>query len=380
MQSRLAALLAQFQQFSLLDTALIDWLQALAIALCAYLLSHVLLQRIRKRALQQQQKSGSHLLAATLLASLSAIRHWLLALLFLVLAMQTLHLPEQLSTVLGHLAFALVGLQVALWCNRMIDLWLSRTAADSKNAGMTRLNNPVLASMLTWMVQLAIWATLLLAFLANIGVNITAFVASLGIGGVAVALGLQNILGDLFASIAIGIDKPFEVGDYIAFGSKQGTVTRVGVKTTRISALGGEQLIIANASLLDQQVHNYSRLRQRRVAFGFRLPYASAADEVQLVVERVNQLIQAEQMIRFDRGHLARLGEYGLEFEFVYYVLSADYKLYMDIQQRINLGIMNILSDLSLEFCVPTHDLRSPANPVATTATVSCQPPSSSLN
>ncbi len=200
-------------------------------------------------------------------------------------------------------------------------------------------------------------------FLANVGVNITAFVTSLGIGGVAVALALQNILGDLFSSMAIGLDKPFEVGQFIAFGKVLGTVVHVGVKTTRINSLSGEQLVISNVNLLKELIHNYSRMVERRVVFGFRVPYGTSRERVAQIPGRVRVFIESEPQARFDRGHFANLGEYGPEFEFVYYVLDPGYTLYRDIQERVNLRIMELLEDLEVDFAVPARQVRISTTP-----------------
>src|SRR6185312_9375626 len=189
-------------------------------------------------------------------------RYWLVLLLALAIACKFLHTSAKASVWLEHLLFALCGLQLALWANALIRHWLLRT----DDAGSKRIS-PVFLNMLTWAAQILVWSMLLLAFMA--------IVASLGVGGIAVALGLQNILGDLFASVAIGLDKPFEVGDAIAFDNDSGTVVDVGVKTTRIASTSGEQLVISNADLLKKLIHNNSRMSQRRVVFGFRVPYAT---------------------------------------------------------------------------------------------------------
>ncbi|MEO6030943.1 MAG: mechanosensitive ion channel family protein, partial [Burkholderiaceae bacterium] len=274
-------------------------------------------------------------------------------LLAVLLAAGLLQFKPLTERLLGHASFALIGLQIALWANALIKLWLRNTQREPDEAPA----NPVLVGMLVWALQLVVWTVLLLAFLANIGVNVTTLVASLGIGGVAVALALQNILGDLFSSIAIGLDKPFEVGQFIAFSDVLGTVVHVGVKTTRIDSLSGEQLIISNSKLLDELVHNYSRMARRRVVFGFRVPYDTHPDNVEHIIAQVRGYIEAAQPTRFDRGHLANFGEYGLEFEFVYHVLDSDYTVYRDVQQQVNLQIMKLLRGMDVKFAVPARVL-----------------------
>ncbi|MBN8713861.1 MAG: mechanosensitive ion channel family protein [Xanthomonadales bacterium] len=340
--------------------SLLMWTVALGGALLGFMLLAGLLRLLSARVRRRHAETGRPALAL-LLALLGATRYWLLLLLALAIACRSMDTNATASAWLEHLLFALSGLQLALWANALIRHWLQR--AGSK--GGKRVN-PVFLNVITWGAQTLVWSMLLLAFMANVGINITAFVASLGVGGIAVALGLQNILGDLFASVAIGLDKPFEVGDSIAFGDDSGTVVDVGVKTTRIAATSGEQLVISNANLLKELIHNFSRMSQRRVVFGFRVPYGTRSDQVQTIVARTREFIQAETRVRFDRGHLTRFGEYGYDFEFVYYVLSPDYTLYCDIQQRVNLQIMELLEAMQVPFAIPARSVfPHPGTPAA---------------
>ena len=328
-----------------------SWVFVLGGALLGFLVVAGLLRLLVARARRRHAATGRPVLAL-LLALLTATRYWLILLLALVIGLQFLELGAKAGARLEHVLFALCGLQLALWASALIRYWLHRTDAKG-NAGI----NPVFLNMLTWAAQILIWSMLLLAFMANVGINITAFVASLGVGGIAVALALQNILGDLFASVAIGLDKPFEVGNFIAFGDDLGTVVHVGVKTTRVASLSGEQLVISNAELLKLLIHNYSRMSQRRVVFGFRVPYGTRSDQVQTIVAQTSAFIQSEAQTRFDRGHMLKFGEYGYDFEFVYYVLSPDYTLYCDIQQRVNLKIMAQLEAMQVPFAIPARNV-----------------------
>ena len=293
----------------------------------------------------------------------SATRGWLLLLVAVVVALNFMHYgqtsrqAESVRETLHLALWVLVGVQVAFWTCRLLVSWLSRSADGVRGRSV----NPVMLGVLTWALQFVVWITLVLVLLSRGGVNITAFVASLGVGGVAVALALQNVLTDLFASIAIGLDKPFEVGEYIAFGDEQGTVTKVGIKSTRIQSLSGEELAVSNSVLLKDLIHNFSRRRERRIVFTFRLPFDTPRDRIPEAIARVKGFIDAEPMTRFDRGYLSGFGEYGLDFEFVYYVLDPGYNLFVEIQQRINLKMLDAWHDLELEFAVPTRKLHAPA-------------------
>ncbi|MGH8182883.1 MAG: mechanosensitive ion channel family protein [Rhodanobacteraceae bacterium] len=350
-----------------LGNSTLSWLIAAGGALLGYIVAHsaaaILAARLRKLA-ERTHRSGFAIAARVV----QATRGWLLLLIAIAIALEFLHFGTATESTKAaqrwtaqdwlHLAtYTLVGIQVALWVIALL-VSLLRKAAERSDSHPA---NPVMLGVLTWLVQLAVWVTLALALLAAGSVNITAFVASLGIGGVAVALALQNVLGDLFASISIGLDKPFEVGEFIAFGTDLGTVTKVGIKSTRIDSLSGEQLAISNSVLLKNLIHNYTRMQQRRVVFGFRIPYGTPRTDLEAVVEGARAAITGQDKTRLDRGHFRAFGDYGFEFEFVYYVLDPGYTLYCDIQQRINLEIMAMLEKMDIEFAIPARMLRTAA-------------------
>jgi small-conductance mechanosensitive channel len=270
----------------------------------------------------------------------------------LLIGISTLHLPEPWSSRLSHLWFLTLMLQVALWANRGITLGLSRYfkrhLGSTEQAGAS-------STLLSWFLRTLLWAVTLLAILSNVGVNITAFVASLGIGGVAVALAVQNILGDLFASLSIAVDKPFEVGDFIGVGTFAGTVEYVGLKTTRIRSISGEQLIMSNADLLKQPVSNYKRMSTRRIVFSFGVTYDTPLDQLEAIPALVKGIIESSDKVRFDRAHFKSFGDSALNFEVVYIVLESAYGTYMDVQQMINLELMRKLSALGIGFAFPTR-------------------------
>ena len=263
-----------------------------------------------------------------------------------------LTLPAVVENVLGW-AFVIVAFaQAALWLDRVVSVvteWRIRqtdaTAASARNA----------VSLIRFVGRVAVWSVALLLMLSNLGIDVTALVAGLGIGGIAVALAAQNVLGDLFASLAIILDKPFEVGDFIIVGDKMGTVERIGIKTTRIRSLTGEQLVVANADLLGSRVHNYKRMNERRVVFSLGVTYETPADKVEQLPGLLKEIVEAQEPVRFDRAHFKSYGDFALVFEIVYWVLSPDYNLYMDIQQTINLEILKRFEALGVGFAYPTQ-------------------------
>ena len=271
----------------------------------------------------------------------------------LMMALKLVELPEQWSLTLSHGWFIALALQIALWLEIGIRLWAAIPVEYPD--GTTR--NPVTTSIIAIMLRLVVWSVMLLSILANLGVNITALVASLGVGGIAVALAVQTLLSDLFASLSIGVDKPFEIGDFVVFGDVAGNIEHIGLKTTRIRSLSGEQIVCSNAELLRQTLHNYKRMENRRIMFKFGITYDTPASKVREVSQLVARVITGIADTRFDRAHFQAFGDYQLTFEVVYFVLSSDYNKYMDIQQEINLGLLQGLRDLEVQFAFPTYSL-----------------------
>jgi small-conductance mechanosensitive channel len=211
--------------------------------------------------------------------------------------------------------------------------------------------------VLSFIARVTIWSIVLLASLDNLGINITTMIAGLGVGGIAVALAAQNILGDLFASLSIVLDKPFVVGDFLSIGDFLGNVEKVGIKTTRLRSLSGEQLIFSNNDLLGSRIRNYGRMFQRRVVFSIGVTYQTPAEELKAIPELLREAVELQDQVRFDRAHFQKYGDFALVFEIVYYVLSADYRQYMDIQQAINLKIFEDFAERGIEFAYPTQTL-----------------------
>jgi small-conductance mechanosensitive channel len=280
---------------------------------------------------------------------LQATKKWTFAMFALLLGIRFLDIPEKWLERLDHLTFIIVGLQIAIWITKGINIWSSGSIIK-RNAD---LPNPVITTLMSWIFKVAIWSVLLLTVLANLGVNVTAFIASLGIGGVAVALAVQNILGDLFASLSIGLDKPFVIGDFVIFGDVLGTVERVGLKTTHIRSLDGEQIVCSNAEILKKTIHNYKRMSTRRVQFGFGVSYATDPDQLEQIPQMIKGLIEKFENARFDRAHFKGFGTTTLDFEVVYILDTGDFNLYMDIQQSLNLSIMRALKNMRVEFAMP---------------------------
>jgi len=245
-------------------------------------------------------------------------------------------------------------LQGGFWANAGIRFWFDHNIQkrmDQDSASVTTI------SLLGFMARVSLWVIVLLLLLDNLGVNITGLVAGLGIGGIAVALAVQNILGDLLASLSIVLDKPFVVGDFIVVDSLMGTIEHIGLKTTRIRSLSGEQLIFSNNDLLKSRVRNYKRMSERRILFGFGVIYQTPLEKLKEIKEIVSDIIIKVENARLDRVHFKEYGDSSLNFEVVYYVTDPDYTIYMNVQETINQEIFRRFAEEAIEFAYPTQTL-----------------------
>lgn len=206
-------------------------------------------------------------------------------------------------------------------------------------------------------VNILIWFIGFLFLFDNLGYNITTLLAGLGIGGIAIALAAQAILGDLFNYFVIFFDRPFEIGDFIIVDDKSGTIEQIGIKTTRIRTLGGEQLICSNTDLTNARVHNYKRLERRRIVFQLGVTYQTPSEQLKQIPKMVKEIIESESEIDYERGNFSGFGDSSLNFEFVYHVLSTDFTFYMDKQEKIYLAIYTLFERCNIEFAYPTRTL-----------------------
>jgi small-conductance mechanosensitive channel len=206
-------------------------------------------------------------------------------------------------------------------------------------------------------IKVIVWALGLLVLLENLGYNVTTIIAGLGIGGIAIALAAQNILSDLFSYFVIFFDKPFEIGDAINVGAESGTVEQIGIKTSRIRTAGGEELVMPNAELVKTPIHNFKRQQKRRVVFNIRVAYTANSQQLQQIPTIINQVISIKQNVTFDRAHLQSLQDYYINYEVVYNISSADYGLYMDVQQAIYIEILNEFRNRKIELALPVQNV-----------------------
>lgn len=270
----------------------------------------------------------------------------------LMIGTRYLELPGHVDKVLLTVATVAGFLQLGLWLGGALSFWVDTYRnKNSVGAAATSLG------AVYFIGKILLWAIVLMLMLDNLGVDVTALVAGLGVGGIAVALALQNILGDLFASLSIVIDKPFVIGDTILVDTYFGTVEHVGLKTTRLRSVTGEQIICSNSDLLQTRIRNFKNMQERRMLFGFGVTYQTPAAQLEKIPNMVKEMIDAMPKARFDRAHFRSFGGSSLDFEVVYWMVEPDYAVGLGVQQDINLALFKRFEEEGIEFAYPTQTL-----------------------
>jgi small-conductance mechanosensitive channel len=263
----------------------------------------------------------------------------------LAAAQTSLTLPDKLQHLIANLVMVLILLQVGLWAGRAVRFYLEtkeqERGPDQVFAGSLDIIN--------FVARILIWSLVLLVALDNMGVNITALLAGLGVGGVAVALALQNILGDLFASLSIALDKPFVVGDRLEIDTFGGKVERIGIKTTRLRSDSGEQIILSNADILKSRVRNFARAEEQRTLATIRVSYETPTGIIKGIPKLIEGIVREQPNARFDRCHLKTLGDSALMFELAYFVRQPAVNSSLDLQQAVNLRILEEFRRLDVD-------------------------------
>lgn len=328
------------------------WLYAAGSAVVLFLVLRLLFAVLQRRlaSLSKKTSTGADDLVA---AALESTKRFVLLVVSVWGGAQWLELGGA-GMFFDYALLVVVVFQLAVWANRMVSAYIV-FYTDAR-----REDNPAAVSVVqgvSFLVRLVIWSIALLWVVDNLGYDVTALVAGLGISGIAVALALQNILGDLFASLSIVLDKPFVIGDFIIVGELLGVVEKIGLKTTRVRSLSGEQLIFSNSDLLNSRIRNFKRMQERRVAFGFGVLHQTTPDQLEAIPAMIREIIESREGARFDRAHFKAFGESSFDYEVVYYINTPDFNAYMDCQQAINLGICRGFAERGVSFAYPTRTI-----------------------
>jgi len=343
-------------EWTLLGNPAVAWILALGAGLLVLAAPYVLRALVRRtRGIWERRASAPW--AEALSEAMEGLRLGLLGVAAAGAASLFLDLPNRTAHALAHAAVLALLAQAGIAGNRAVGHWLGRyLARGTAHPDTLAMTAPVVG----FVVRMVLWTFLLLVALDSFAVNLNALIASLGVGGIAVALAVQNILGDIFASLSISLDKPFVLGEFIITGDVLGVVTSIGLKSTQIRSLSGELVVLSNNDLLKSRIRNYSRMKERRVVFTFAVDHTTAQEAVEEIPGLVKEAILAQAPTRFDRAHLLSFGESGLGYEVVYFVLDPDYNLYMDIQQAINYRVRKELQARGIAFAHPLRRVLPP--------------------
>ncbi len=334
-----------------LDNTLEAWGTALALALSINVLVALMKWLVSSRVAKMRSRHTRGLDHAVV-AMARRTKQPLVFCVTLLIGTQYLELKPGLEHGLVKVATIAGFLQLGLWLSAGLNFWIERYRINSRTAGATTS-----LAALNFVGKLLLWAMVVMLMLDNLGVNVTALVAGLGVGGIAVALAVQNILGDLFASLSIVIDKPFVIGDVIMVDAFTGTVEHVGLKTTRLRSATGEQIIISNGDLLKTRIRNYKRMEERRITFGFGVVYQTSSEQLAMIPRMVEEIVRTIPKTRFERAHFKAFGSSSLDFEVVFWMLDPDFLGSMNAQQAVNLEIFKRFGELGIEFAYPTQTL-----------------------
>ena len=322
-----------------------DWSTALGLALSINLFVGVLKWLIEHR-LAKVARTSHRKMDDVIVAMARYTKQLLVFGVTLLAGTRYLDLPVGIDHVLIKVATISGFLQLGLWLSGALNFWIEHYRRQSMSRDLAAATS---LAAISFVGRVLLWTFLVLFMLDNLGVNVTAMVAGLGVGGIAVALAMQNILGDLFASLSIVIDKPFVIGDVITVDSFTGSVEHVGLKTTRLRSSTGEQIIISNSDLLKTRIRNFKRMTERRMLFNFGVVYETSPALLAAIPELLRDIVATVPQARFERAHFKAFGSSALEFEVVYWMTNPDFQLSMDAQQQVNLALLERLQEAGIE-------------------------------
>lgn len=324
-----------------LGNSLQHWFVAIAMAVLAYIALR-LLQRVVLERLAPLAARSDAFAADGALELLRRTRFYFFLAIAVVIGTRALNLPAGLRHFIGRALILVVLIQIGRWASNLIGVWVDRFTEQRTLSG--DIGSITTVRALGVAAQLLFWMVVAITILETVfDYDVTALVTGLGIVGIAVALAVQNILGDLLAALSIVLDKPFVVGDFIIVGDKRGTVEQIGLKTTRLRSLGGEQLIFSNAELLKSTIQNYKRMYERRVLLTFEVHLETGRELLATLAPALREIIESKSPVRFDRSHLALITDRGFRLEAVYFMLDPAYNVYMDVQEQVILEMLAVL-------------------------------------
>lgn len=273
----------------------------------------------------------------------------------LLVAFQFIQLPESLERYFSYFALIVVVYYLVKIILELINFGTLKIIKQGEEAG--KKIDAQIIKLLNNILKVLVWLIAILVVLQNLGLDVTSLIAGLGIAGLAIALAVQTILGDILSCFSIYFDKPFEVDDFITLGDVMGTVKKIGIKSTRIQSLWGEEIVVSNRELTEIKIKNYKKMEKRRVQFYLGVKYETSTEKLKRIPSIVKETIEKIELCQFDRVHFYKFGDFSLVFDVVYYVLTPDYNRYMDIQQEINFAIKERFEVEKIDFAYPTQTI-----------------------
>ena len=327
------------------------WLIAAAVLLVVfgtlYLLKRFVINRYAARAVTSATRFDD-----ALVEMLRRTRFFFILFMALSIAIRVLELPGELRTRVTQVAIAALYVQFGIWGVGLVSFWAAQFVEGGKQANPGSITA---VTALSYVAKAAVWLLMMLLVLANFNINVTALVAGLGVTGIAVALAVQSVLGDLLGALSIVMARPFVVGETITVGELTGTVEYVGLRTTRIRSVNGEQFTVPNKQILENTIRNWTRMTERRVVAVLGVEYETPRATLAEVPRMLRESVEAQgEATRFGRAHLKAFGAYSVDFELAYWVRSPDYDVYMATQEAVNLDILRRFEESGVNFAYPT--------------------------
>lgn len=330
----------------------LDYLIAVGIIIGSFVFLRIIICIILKRLKKFAEKTATSLDDFIIMI----IHKFVIPLLYvgsIYLGLKYLTFPDYITKIVNIVTLSLVTIFVIRIVISLLEYFLRNYWL--KNESMEAVSGTI--KVLLPAIRIVVWVIGVVFLLSNLGFDISAMIAGLGISGVAIALASQAIFKDIFNYFVILFDKPFVAGDYVVVGDFMGTIEHIGLKSTRITSLSGEQIIMSNSDMAESRMRNYKRMATRRISFKIGVTYETGLDKLKEIPQLIEQIISSVENAKFDRSHFSQYGDFSLNFEIVYYVLSRDYAMYMDVQQEINYKLKDEFDRRGIEFAYPTQTL-----------------------
>ncbi|MDG6222402.1 MAG: mechanosensitive ion channel family protein [Candidatus Bathyarchaeota archaeon] len=341
--------LNEILSYTIFDNALRDYLLAITVFFVSLIVFKTIKYKVIKRLRHAADKTSAEI--DNVIIKIVDNIGWHFYVFFATyLAINFIQLPVIITTIFGYATPIVVIFIIIKSLQQVVDYGIVKVTKEKDPE-----NGRSVANVIGRISKVILWSLAFLYIITLFGYDMTTIVASFGVAGIVLAFGLQHVLSDIFASFSIFFDKPFSIGDFIIVGDNLGVVKKVGIRSTRIQSLWGEEVIIPNQELTSAQIHNYKKMERRRVQFNYGLIYSTSSEKLEKALEITKEVISSIELVEFDRVHFKEYGDFSLNFEVVYYVNTSDYNKYMDTQQEINLKLKKEFEKEKIEFAYPTQ-------------------------